>query len=347
MTVIVAGGGLAGLTAAHALSKHGVVVTVLEARNRLGGRVWTYRGFDDGDYGELGGEFIDADQKPIRDLCRELSLPLTRVLPGGFTHRYRGDDGRYHVSRTRPWTELERLLAPLRDRSRGEIARLSLREWLRRQHATPSQHSMADALRGFFLADPDDLSVLPVMEQVAKGSPAQAETYRIDGGNDRLVMALAKGSGARVLLEHRITAIAQTARHVRVTALDARGTPHQFEGETIVVTLPASTLADVEITPGLPERQHDAIRRLRYGCATKALVRAPRRPFGGRAEAFATDTALGAFWQGPGHVLTFLGGGSRSRALQQCAARGAESVLSELCWLRGDSVKQPFSDVMD
>jgi monoamine oxidase len=340
MRVVVAGGGLAGLTAAHALAARGAAVTVLEARNRLGGRVWTYRGFADGEYGELGGEFVDADQKQIRDLCRELGVSLTRVLPAGFTHRYRGDDGRYHVSRTRPWTELETLLAPLRTRPRTEVAALSLREWLRRQHATPEQHAMADALRGFFIADPDDLSVLPVLDQVEKGSPARTEMYRIDGGGDRLVTALAKQSRAHVLLEHRLTAIAQTAEHVRVTALDGRGTQHQFEADALIVTLPASTLADVEIAPALPAEQHDAIRRLRYGCATKVLVHAARSPFRGHAKAFATDTALGAFWQGPGDVVTFLGGGSRSHALRDRAARGAEGMLSDLCWL--GPVGQPF-----
>jgi len=333
--VIVAGAGLAGLTAARALGRRGVAVTLLDARDRLGGRVRTIRdGFENGRYGELGGEFIDADQKEIRGLCDELGLRLTRVLPAGFTHRYRGNDGGYHVSRTTPWTELETLVKPLRGLPPAEIATHSLREWLRRQHATREQHAMADAIRGFFLADPDDLSVLSVVEQLASGgSPAQAEMHRIEGGNDRLVEALARDLDARVLLRHRVTAIAQPVDRVLVTAVDGSGLQQQLEGDTVLVTLPASTLADITITPALPEDQWRAVRALRYGCATKVLVQTPGGLFRGRARAFATDTALGAFWQAAEGVLTFLGGGSASRALRTRAERGGRALLADLCWL--------------
>lgn len=339
MKIIVAGAGLAGLTAARMLSGTGAAVTVLEARDRLGGRVWTMRDrFADGAYGELGGEFIDADQKDLRRLCDELGLTLTRVLEAGFTHRCKGNDGEYHVSRTRPWEELRTLVSPLRRRPPAEVATYSLREWLRHQNATPEQHSIADALRGFFLADPDELSVLPVVEQIERGgSPAQAEMYRIEGGSDRLVNALARELSARVLLQHRIIAIAQPADRVTVTVIDDRGVQQQIEGDAAVVALPASTLTDVSITPALPEEQARAIRPLRYGCATKVLVQVPALPFRGRARAFATSTPIGAFWQGPGHVLTFLGGGSASRGLRARADAGAHALLSDLCWLGSTS----------
>ncbi|MCZ2909651.1 TipAS antibiotic-recognition domain-containing protein, partial [Acinetobacter baumannii] len=84
----------------------------------------------------------------------------------------------YHVSRTRPWRELERSLQPLTRRytraggdpeseAVQELAAISLRGWLQRQNAGPELHSIVDMLRGFFVADPDDLSVLPVVEQMA------------------------------------------------------------------------------------------------------------------------------------------------------------------------------------
>lgn len=339
MRVIVTGAGLAGLTAARALARRGMTVTLVDARDRLGGRVWTMRdGFEAGQYGELGGEFIDGDQQELRRLCDELGLQLTRVLRAGFTHRHRGNDGAYHVSRTRPWTELEKLVKPLRSLPSAEIATYSLRGWLRHQHATREQHAMADAVRGFFLADPDELSVLSVVEQLESGgSPAQAEMYRIDGGNDRLVDALARDLSARVLLRHRVIAIAQPVDRVVVTVIDGSGVQQQLEGDAVLVTLPASTLADVAITPSLPDDQWRAIRALRYGCATKALVQTARDPFRGRARAFATDTAVGAFWEASARVLTFLAGGSASRALKARAQRGAQALLADLCWLGTDA----------
>src|SRR5262245_48095326 len=121
--------------------------------------------------------------------------------------RMRG--GTYHVSRTVPWEALRDCLSPLTRRyklARGassshavrEMATMSLSDWMRQSKAPADVHYMANALRAFFLADPDEISVLPVVEQVAKGSePSQSEFYRIEGGNDRLVEALRRRSEGR------------------------------------------------------------------------------------------------------------------------------------------------------
>src|SRR5271170_5818987 len=74
---IVVGAGLAGLSAAYRLNKAGWKVTIVEARDRPGGRVWSYR-FQDAPelVCEMGGEWIGNDQKHILDLCKELHVPL-------------------------------------------------------------------------------------------------------------------------------------------------------------------------------------------------------------------------------------------------------------------------------
>lgn len=75
MSVIVAGAGLAGLTAAYELQRRGAQVTVVEARDRVGGRVWTRRdGFAEGQHAEGGGYMIDPDQESIRRLAKDLGL---------------------------------------------------------------------------------------------------------------------------------------------------------------------------------------------------------------------------------------------------------------------------------
>jgi monoamine oxidase len=200
---------------------------------------------------------------------------------------------------------------------------------------------MADALRGYFLADPEDLSVLPVVEQIANGgSPAQAEHSRIDGGSDRLVEALIRATPAQLLLRHRIRAVSQAADRVVVNVEDASGLAQEIEGECVVMTLPASTLREIEIRPALPEDQQHAIARLAYGRATKVLVQSADSLFGSRrARAFATDTRLGAFWDaseeqpGPASIIAFMGGGSVSGALRDAAAGDGRDLLSDLCWL--------------
>src|SRR5215218_2767232 len=81
--VVVVGAGLAGLAAAHRLKQAGVIADVYEASSRLGGRCWSARGvFADGQVAEHGGELIDTGHLEIRQLCKELRLPLDNLLQG-------------------------------------------------------------------------------------------------------------------------------------------------------------------------------------------------------------------------------------------------------------------------
>ena len=85
VSVLVAGAGLAGLAAARDLVALGARVTIVDARDRVGGRVWTVRdGFADGQHAEAGGDLIDEDQKEIRELAEQLGLKLARILRSGF-----------------------------------------------------------------------------------------------------------------------------------------------------------------------------------------------------------------------------------------------------------------------
>src|SRR5215470_10431742 len=85
VSVLVAGAGLAGLTAAFDLLEMGATVSVVEARDRIGGRVWTIRdGFSDRQHAEAGGDMIDEAQTEIRGLASSMGLTLTRILRDGF-----------------------------------------------------------------------------------------------------------------------------------------------------------------------------------------------------------------------------------------------------------------------
>jgi monoamine oxidase len=77
VSVLVAGAGLAGLAAARDLADQGATVTVVEARDRVGGRVWTWReGFAEGPARGAGGDLIDEDHEEIRELAQRLGLKL-------------------------------------------------------------------------------------------------------------------------------------------------------------------------------------------------------------------------------------------------------------------------------
>jgi monoamine oxidase len=180
--------------------------------------------------------------------------------------------------------------------------------------------------------------VLPVVEQIAEGgSPAQAEMYRVAGGNERLVHALVRSIAGRVLLRHRLRAISQPTDRVLAHVEDEHGHLQELEGDAMVIAVPTTALVDLDIRPPLPDEQRHAIAAQRYGCATKVVIQSTRDLFGGRkARAFATDTDLGAFWDGGdrrGSVLTLLGGGSVSARLRAHAAASPRRILGDLCWL--------------
>src|SRR4051812_38712830 len=85
VSVIVAGAGLAGLSAARELEARGAAVTVIEARGRAGGRVWTLRDcFADRHHAEAGADLIEDEQEHVLGLAKALGLETSRILRGSF-----------------------------------------------------------------------------------------------------------------------------------------------------------------------------------------------------------------------------------------------------------------------
>jgi monoamine oxidase len=344
-------------------------VRVLEARDRIGGRVWTYRDPPLAPFhAELGGEFIDKGHKAIRKLCKAFDLELVHVLRRGFGlalgggrddsragNAARADRVRVMPTQTPLWKALSAALEPaaeaLDDAGRewsstaaAAIARQSLRDMLRAAKAPARVHALATAMRGLLLADPEELSALVMAELTLGGEdPSRVAMYRIDGGNDRLVEALAKDAGCRIDLRHVVRAVEQRSGGVHVTIERAGSRRATVQADYVVAAVPASVLVDWRFTPALPDFQREAFTSLRYGPATKAIVRFEsrwwRRP--GRPRAFGTNLPVGAVWetaedQKKAPLLTLLAGGTASAALAEIVRReGAPGVTRRLRWLGG------------
>ncbi len=353
--VVVAGAGLAGLAAALDLEAAGAAVTVIEARDRVGGRVHTIRdGFSARQHAEGGADLIEGEQSFVRDLAASMRLRTVRILRGGFGYYGLDRRGRRRVhDRPTSFDQLGRLLrseiadyelAGKRWESAvaAALARESVAGWLARVKAGLPLVSGMRGLRGFFLADPEDLSLIAVVDQFASGgNPGEAPIYRIKGGSDRLPQAMAARLHRPPRLRTILRRIAQRETGVRLT-VEERGARHEIDAEFSVVAIPASTLRDVEFEPALPDDQTRAIATLKYGNVTRMLLqydrpfwRTPRRP-----RAFGTDLPTGAVWdateeqKGRPGILSLLAGGRASRELCQILdAEGAAGVSRRLEWL--------------
>ena len=356
VSVVVAGAGLAGLSAARELEARGAAVTVVEARGRVGGRVWTLRDqFSGRQHAEGGADLIEQEQEHVLGLAKALGLETSRILRAGFGFYGPGADGRRRIqtSLSAPAGAAKYLAPAIRDFKLAEerwdspvaaaLARRSVMAWLDEVRAPAALKAAMRGYRGFFLADPEDLSLLALVEQLAEsGPPGRTTFFRIKGGNDRLATVLARRLKGALLLDTVVRRIVQHDDRVTVT-IEGLGKPHtEVTAEYVVCALPASTARGVLFEPALPEPQQAAIAHLRYGCATRLLLQFDR-PFWrrrGLPSGFGTDLDTGAIWdgneqqKGPAGILSFLAGGRASRALQDIVrGEGERGVIERLSWL--------------
>jgi len=355
--VLVAGAGLAGLAAADDLASTADVV-IIEARPRVGGRVLTWReSFHFRQHAEGGGDLIDDNQHEIRKLIGRLGLQLAEILPGGFTGIRQ--TGRRRVRGRYSWGEIARRLQPEIDMFclseqrwdttiAASIARQSVADWLDRIGAPKALRASVAGLRGFFLAEPSELSLLALVEQFAEeGPPGGEKTFRVQGGNDRIASRLAHRLGNRLHPQTVLRSVTQSGTGIRAAVETPQGSD-QLDCDFLICTLPASTLRDVMFDPPLPAPQNEAIRTLRYGPTTKTALQFSGTPWRkrGQPRAFGTNLPVGAVWdgneeqRGSAGIVSLMAGGLASAATKSLLASGGPQALAaQLDWFDLDGTK--------
>ncbi|CAN5731033.1 flavin monoamine oxidase family protein [soil metagenome] len=299
--VVVVGAGLAGLAAGFELKRQGHDVIILEAQNRVGGRIHTIRSFAPGLYAEAGGMRIPRVHDLTLRYCELFGLPMRPFVmgnPKGLVHV-----GGVRMTAQEADADPSRLGFELEAKERGrtsdqlwESAIGELREMVEREGDAAWDHIVREfdqfslyeylrhrgwssgaieyfAVMNFLESDMHNALVEVLREELGG---AYLDMEEIAGGMDRLPDAFFRSLQQEVRLGAEVHAIDQDTESVTVHVRTQAGRTVE-RADFAIVTIPFSVLRHVEvITPFSREKQR-AIRQLNYHASTKILFQVRER----------------------------------------------------------------------
>jgi monoamine oxidase len=297
--VVVVGAGFAGLAAARMLAAAGAEVAVLEARERVGGRVLNAE-LGDGEVIELGGQWIGPTQERIAALAREVGVEtfpthceganLLRL--DGRLRRYSGTIPRLGpgvlIDVARGLRKINRLAegvdpgAPWRAREAARLDATSFAAWIERTMvSSTAKRLLRVAGRTIWGAEPEELSLLHVAFYVRSAGGFEmltdveggAQQERLHGGSAAVAIRVAEELGDRVVLGAPARRIAQGAGTVELET--PRGA---FSARRAILAIPPALSARIDFEPALPPARAQLAARMSPGWLVKATAVYPE-PF--------------------------------------------------------------------
>lgn len=309
--VAIVGAGLAGLVAARRLASAGIEPLVIEARDRVGGRLLNEQ-IGDGKVVELGGQWIGPTQERVAALAAELGVGTfptydegrhvvemggrRATFAGGFT------DASLGLMR-----DLSKAISPLAladfEQARARLDRMARRvpleapwraprarrwdgetfaTWVRRNTRTAAARSLFElATEAVWAAEPSDVSLLHILFYTHSGggfntlvgTGGGAQQDRFHGGSQRLATELAEGvGGERVRLGSPVRRIEHGGVGVSLLADGSTGAARTVRARRAIVAVPPTLAGRIAYDPPLPAIRDQLTQRMPQGSVIKTMA---------------------------------------------------------------------------
>lgn len=271
---VIIGAGFAGLAAAYKLKNAGWNVTILEARDRIGGRVFSYRMPQNQNLVcELGAEWVGESHERIKSLCADFKILLQR-------HQfddYLLQDGK--VSRPGAWgfsaqakTAFEKVIKNYEKLSALQQQNLDKLDWwtylekigfpeedLRLRDLTDST-DFGESIR--------HVSAYGALAEYAESSPKNEMDYKMTGGNSRLTEEFVKRIGTENIKTN--TLVTEVIQYKGIVTIKTE--TESLKADAVVCTAPTQSLLKIKFNPPLPAAQRSAAEKLIYSRICKNSI---------------------------------------------------------------------------
>jgi monoamine oxidase len=375
--VVIVGAGIAGLTAARQLAHRGQEVCVLEARDRVGGRLLNHK-ISSTVIAEAGGEFIGPTQDRIAALAKSVGVKTFKTYDtGNYVLYARGQRSTYPAGLpTDPEIQsglikavsLDQMAAevpvnaPWKAKHAAEWDAMTFADWINANISDATARKILEAAnQAIWGADSSEMSLLYVLWYIAQaGNPKNkgsfvrlisttggAQESRFEGGSQLVAQKVAKGLGSQVVLESPVRRIVQDGKGVVVTS--DRFTVHAKQA---IVAVPPVLVNQIDFSPEMPRMRRNLMKRFVQGHLIKweAVYDTPFWRAQGLAGQAVSDSGLAntTFDNSPpagtpGVLFGFMGGSNAATAAKLSVAARRQAVLTDFVNYYGAEAANPKS----
>jgi monoamine oxidase len=375
--VVVVGAGLAGLAAARAVAAAGGSVVVLEARDRVGGRVLNHD-IGDGKVVEVGGQWIGPTQDRLAELARELGVETfpthakghNLLEYGGSVRRYTGTIPRINpavlVDVQQAQTRLNRLArrvplgAPWEARGAAKLDAQTAATWMQRNMATKSGRMLLElGVEAVWAAQPEDMSLLHVLFYIHSAGSLEmlfdteggAQQDRFVGGSQLLPLRMAAELGT----EHVVLgAPVRRIEHGADEGVTVHADGAVARGRRAILAIAPTLAGRIAYDPALPPLRDQLTQHMPQGSLMKFEAVYPSPFWRDKGLTGQVVSELGPVKvtfdvtpEGgtPGVMMGFIGGHEARVWEQRSAANRRAAVLDQFAHFFGDEARSPRETV--